>query len=581
MNISPIQRQNPSFKSATVCVNVLSDTHGELFLANSAAEEMRKRRKDIFTYEKKGSANITAVCGDWFMDGAKKGYKSNPKMPLAKFQLEMLNGFFNQIKKMAINSTEIFTLGNHEFDGGVELLDDVLSGIDADVIASNLDIENSSGFSKSIENGKIFNEKIVEVEDDKNPDLKHKLLFLGVMPVNLKMYQKNLNGISLTDLNDKPQAFVSKSDYMATLDACKKRIARFKKENPNGIVIFLSHTGVDFSDNLARESETDIIFDGHEHKTETRIVNKTPIIPLSQNFQRISNAKIQINDEGKIDVIRLLNFNPSGNTKRGYLYRLYNKLLAKDIEKKYSVKSDNPSVNMLDVQGIRDGNNFLANFVTDSILDEIRKEDSSVDFFALNASAIRHSLPVSDKPSVSYFDIMNVLAGIKEEDGQIMITDVTGEQLVMFVIDNILFNKPNPQKNPIIHYSGLIIDREKIIKIIEAGKLYNSVSHSVADSSECSPFKDATFNTSRENLFRQYKEIAKYIINANTNTPIDLEGMYRIANVEKYFNKSQKAEIKELKSQSEYIGYSVQELFLRHFDNEAENLVSKCDIRII
>lgn len=548
MRITPLQYKNPSFKSATVCINALSDTHGELFLANNAAEEMRKRSKDIFCHEEKGGANIVAVCGDWFMDGARKGYKSNPDMPLAKFQLSILNEFFNQLKGMAANTTAIFTLGNHEFDCGVALLDDVLSNINADVIASNLDIENSYGFAKSIAGGKILGEKIVEAEDDKNPDLKHKLLFLGVMPVNLKMYQRNLDGIYLTDINDKPQAFVDKDDYRNTLEICKSKIAGFKKENPNGIVIFLSHTGVGFSDNLARESDVDIIFDGHEHKTRTRIVNRTPIIPLSQNFQRISNAKIKINDEGQIDNIYLNNFNPVRNNRQGALMQLYNQLLAKDIEKSYCIKSDNPCVRMLDVNGVREGNNFLANFVTDSVLAEIRKENPDVDIFAINATAIRHSLSVSDKPSISHFDVMNVLAGIKEEEGQIMLTDVTGNQLVMLVIDNLLFNKIKPQKNPIIHYSGLIIDKDKIIQAAEAGK--------------------------------SYEEIAKYIISAKTKEPVELSKTYKIANVEKYFNKTQQPAIKELKDQSEYLGYTVQDMFLRHFDSEKSNLSVKCDIRI-
>ena len=548
MKISFSQNINPSFKSATICINALSDTHGELLLANSAVEEMRKRKKDIFTHEKKGSANIIAVCGDWFMDGAKTGYLSAPQKPLANFQLAILNGFYNQLKKMAIHTKTLFSLGNHDFDGGVPLLDEVLSHINADVIATNLDIENSEGFIKSIHGKKLINEKIVEVEDDKNPNLKHKLLFLGIMPVNLQMYQKELDGVSLVDLNDKPLAMINEDDYRQTLEVCKNKISDFKKENPNAVVVVLCHTGADFADNLVRESDVDLVFDGHEHKTKTRIVNKTPIIPLSQNFQKIANARIKINDEGKVDVIRLMEFNPSENTKKGPIYRLYRKLLGKDIEKQYSIKTDNPDVTLLDIKGIREGNNFLANFVTDSILTELKKKDSDIDIFALNASAIRHSLEVSDKPSISSFDVLNVLAGIKEEDGQIMTTEITGSQLVMLVVDNILFNNNKPQKNPIIHYSGLIIDRQKILNAVQNKK--------------------------------SYEEIAQYIIDTNTSEPVEIDKIYKIANVEKYFNKSQTPAIKALKEKSNYVGYSVQELFRQHFNDERSNLAARCDIRI-
>ena len=548
MKVSSLNYINPSFKSAHVSINVVSDTHGELLLANSALEEMKKRNRDIFCRNEKGNANVFAVCGDWFMDGGKKGYVSNPQKPLAMFQLEILNEFFNQVKTIADNTTMLFTPGNHEFDGGVPLLDEILSGINAEVIASNLDIEHSQGFSKSIRGNKIFNEKTVEVEDDKNPDLKHKILFLGVMPVNLRMYQKNLQGISLIDLNDKPSAFVDKEDYKETLKFCKERIAEFKKKNPTGIVIFMSHTGAEFSDNLAKESQVDIAFDAHEHKTKTRIVNKTPIIPLSQNFLRVANAKINIDDDGKIDVISLMNFNPSKNTKKGPLFRLYNELLSEDIKKKYTIKSDNPEIGVLDVKGIREGNSFLANFVTDSVLSELKKIDPSIDIFALNSSAIRHPLQISNEPSISSFDVLNVLAGIKEDDGKIMTTEITGAQLVFWVIDNLMFNKIKPQRNPIIHYSGLIIDKQEILKAAEAG--------------------------------RSLDEIAKYIISADTNLPVETDKTYKIANVEKYFNKSQTTEIKEQKKHSEYLGCSVQELFRRHFDTQRDNLYAKCDVRI-
>ena len=125
MKVSSLNYINPSFKSAHVSINVVSDTHGELLLANSALEEMKKRNRDIFCRNEKGNANVFAVCGDWFMDGGKKGYVSNPQKPLAMFQLEILNEFFNQVKTIADNTTMLFTTGNHEFDGGVPLLDEI------------------------------------------------------------------------------------------------------------------------------------------------------------------------------------------------------------------------------------------------------------------------------------------------------------------------------------------------------------------------------------------------------------------------------------------------------------------------
>lgn len=548
MKVSQSQFVKPTFKGATISINVLSDTHGEIYLANSAVEEVRRLSDDLFCKEEKGSANIIAVCGDWFMDGGKKGYLSAPEKLLAMFQLDILNEFLRQIKGFAPNSKAIFTPGNHEFDGGVRLLDDILSRIDADILISNLDIKNSSGFSKSIHGNKIFNEKIIEVDDDKNPDLKHKALFLGVIPVNLKMYQRNLDGISLIDLNDKRLASVNKEDYQNTLDECKRRIDKFRQENPNGTVVFLGHVGADFSDNLAQESKVDVIFDGHEHKTKMRIVNDTPIIPLSQNFLKMANAKIKIDDTGEKKEIKLFDFNPSLNRAKGPLYYLYKRLLEKDIEKKYSIHSDNPNIRTLDVKGVRSGNSFLANFVTDAVLSELKRKDPSIDIFAINASAIRHTLQLGDNPSVSNFDILNVLAGIKEDDAQIIISDVSGEQLVELVIDSVMFSKNNPEKNPVIHYSGLIIHRNKIMEAVQDGK--------------------------------PLSEIAQYVISSDTNKAVNLSQTYRIANPEKYFNKTKNPSIKALKEKSTFFGVTVQEMFKGYFENNKDNIHAKCDVRI-
>ena len=543
--------QIPSFGAAIVNVNAFSDTHGELRLANNALEEMRSRQQDIFCRENKGRLNVLAICGDWFMDGAKRGYTSNPEKKNAEFQLDILNEFINQIKGMAgAETTTLFTAGNHEFDGGVELLDEILSKIDAEVLMTNLDIENSPAFEKSISGDKIINKKIVEADDDKDPDLKHKLMFLGVCPVNMHAYQRNTEGLTFLDNIDKPQRYVKKEDYKTTFDECKRRIAEFKSENPDGIVIFLSHTGVQFADNLAKESTVDLIFDGHEHEDLMRMVNNTPIVPLSQNFKKIVNAEININDNGKLEKININPFSPLKNETKGPLSKLYYSLFKDDAKKKYQIKTDVKDLKTLDVKDVRGKNNFLANFVTDSILSELQKQDSSIDFFALNSSSIRHSLNIShnEKSSVSDLDVMNVLAGISINDGAVMITELTGRDIVYIVLDNFLFNQDKPQQNSLIHYSGLITDRTRMLEDYQKGKSLD--------------------------------ELAKYVTDTRTGMPLEVDKKYKIANAEKYFNKSSNPVIKSMKEQSEYTGDTVQELFKRHFEKSDGVLYAKCDVRI-
>lgn len=539
---------NQTFKGATININAFSDTHGEIFLANSALEEMKQRQTDIFVPQEKGYANITAICGDWFMDGSKKGYKTAPNKESGRFQLDIFNEFMKQLKEIAPDNKAIFTAGNHEFDGGVKLLAQIFRDIDAEILMTNLDLQNSPAFETSISDGKIINQKIMEVEDDKDPNLKHKVLFLGISPVNMIYYQRKLDGLKFTENVEKSQHFVTKEDYKKTLSDCKERIKQFKEENPKGLVVLLSHTGVKFADNLAKEAPVDLIFDGHEHKDDIRFVNRTPIMPLSLNFKKIVNAKIKLDDNGEIDNIKLKSFSPLENKRKGPLLKLYKKLFKEDLRPTYSIKAQKPQVKKLDITGIREGNNFLANFVTDSILEEARKKDSTIDFFALNSSSIRRCLKVSSKPSISYFDINSVLSGIKEEEGQIMTTQVTGKELAYLVIDNFLFNRKAPSSNPIIQYSGLIIDRTNLLKAYEN-------------------------NDSLETY-------TQFIIDENTGETIKPDRIYKIANVEKYFDKSKNYYIKELKKSSEYMGVSVQKLFKEHFVSSANNLVARCDVRV-
>lgn len=547
---SQYQYNNPVFKGAIVNMNVFSDTHGNVEYANNALEEMRVQKNDIFCKEKKGSTNIFAVIGDWFIDGARRGFSVYPNKDNAFFQLDMLNGFFKEIKNITGNDIKkIFTPGNHEFDGGVKLLDTCLSQLDADILMTNLDIENSHAFCES--KNKLFNEKIVEVDDDKNPNIKNKILILGISPVNMYAYQKNLDGVEFTDNINKPSKSIKKNEYTNTLNECKKRISQFKKTNPNGMVILLNHTGVDFADNLANESQINIIFDGHEHKDEVRIVNGVPIVALSQNFKKIVNSRFIFDDDGKLQQIKLKNILPFNNSTLGPLDKLYHDMFAEDIAKKYSITSsdeNNDKLDILDVKNVRVGNNYLANFITDAILSELKKFNPDIDFFALNSSSIRSSLKLSKEKSVSNLDIMNTLSGIRDDEAQIMITEVSGSELLYLIKDNIIFNKKSPNRNTLIQYSGLIIDRTSLLKAIEEGK-------------------------------NEQKQL-KCIIDARTKKPILSDKIYTISNPEKYFDKNINQNIKNLKSKSQYTGKNVKDLFKSFFESSDGHVSAKCDIRI-
>lgn len=555
MKFSPSNKFIPSFSAGIVNINAVSDVHGELKYAGHALECMRT--SDVFEKDEKGKTNVFAVVGDWFMDGGRKGYITNPDKSMQEMQGKILNLFFEGIRTLAKNTSMLFVPGNHEFDAGVEIADKAFSNIDAEILATNLDVDASERLPETKSAGNAIKEKIIEVEDDKNPELKHKVLFLGIMPVNLKFYQKNSDGLALAENIPENQTHVKRKDYEISMNLCKERINKFREENPNGAVVLLSHTGVAFADNLAKESHTDLILDGHEHLTDTRFSNAVPVVPLHMNFLKAVNAKLIFDDNGRLLPPEIKEYHPRSHKEGGMLTRVYQEMFKEDAVPIYSIRSkgDIP-IESLDIEGVRLGNNHLANFVTDAVLKEIKKRNPEVDFFAVNSSSIRHSLSLSKEKTVSNFDVMNVLAGITTSDGELYKTKVKGSDLAYMVSENVVFNSNMPEKNTLIQYSGLKVNRNAMLELL------NNPSNKKR--TECA----------------LSRELTKYIIDKSTGKPVEPDKEYVIVNPIKYFNKSPQEQIRKMKDISEPLGYGVKEAFSSFFKNSGNEIIFTPEVRI-
>ncbi len=531
MKIFPLQN-NVNFRGATININAFSDTHGNLELADRGLQTLMKNKEDVFEKEEKGKENFLIVGGDWFISGGKTGYLTDPNKPLMKFQGEMLNKFIGKVKEKYPMTKSIFVPGNHETDGGIEIFSQAMRNIDADVIISNLDFKNSYLMQDAIDEGRVIGEKITVVQDDKDPNKKYPVLNLGVMPTNLEFYLNDHDGLELVENCRVPQKYVSSNQTQKTRELIKKRIEEFKSENPNGIVVLTCHTGVNLADEIARETDVDLAFDAHEHKDEIRYVNGTPIVALSQNFQKMVNAKIIVDDDGKKE-IRIKELRPNeGSIQQGDLGKFYKTLFEKDVTPIYSITSDD--LTSLSTDNIRNRNSHLANFVLDSIRDEIKEYDPDVQIFALNASAIRGGFKISkDSPKTSPIEIANCLVGINHKVANVVVNDVSGKELSYMVLDNFLFNRLDTEKNPLMHYSGLKIDKTGLMAAYDRGI--------VGD------------------------ELCQYITLTDTNEQIDPNKQYRIANVEKYFIKATNEKIKEFYSSSKPLNINIHDLFKDHF----------------
>lgn len=547
--------QNPiNFKGAMININALSDTHGHLELADSAYQAMCASENDVFIKDGAGKQSYLIIGGDWGMSGDTKGFLSNPKKPQLWFQKQMLNKFISEVKKQTPKTKVLFTPGNHDLDCGIKLFKNVMNGFSGKILMTNLDFQNSPEFSSLIEKGKIIASQVDFVKDDKDKNKTHAILNIGISPVNMDYYG-NTEGIKLIDNGKIAQKDVSQQFYKKTLDRTKEIVDEFREQYPNGTVILTCHTGAGFADSCAnyitrkpdldntsadtspKTNGIDLIFDAHEHKDGIRFVNGTPIVSLSENFKKIVNAKITIDDSGKEKNINCYDIRPTEQKQEGELGVYYRDLFKEDSQNRYSIICDNAKLTKLDTENVRIKNNHLANFVCDILLESVKKKDPSIQIFALNSSSIRGGFKLGDEPQVSMFNVINCLSGINRYQADIYVNEVTGEELAELIQDNFNFNAIEPSRNTIIQYSGIRINKTKFMK-------------------------------AQEDMSR--RDLCQFITLEETNEPINPDKTYKIANPEKYFVKTKNNKIQNMLSLAYPLKLNVRDIFNDYFKNNPQ-----------
>ncbi len=529
-----------NFKGATLNINGFSDAHGNLNKAADFYNEFEKNKKDVFVKEGKGKKNVTAISGDWFMAGNRKGYLSNTNFNSQDYQVLFFNKLMESFKKLSGSSTVIFGLGNHEFDAGIDEFEKAVGQLNADVISTNLDFEKSKKLTD-----KVIKSKVVDIQDDKDPNLHHKALFVANTPVNMKFYSKDLKGLKLADNVPVAQAKVESKNVKNTIKAIEQEVKKFKQENPQGAVILLDHFGgVYQSELLKKELPINLILSAHEHLDEQKVVGKTLITNLHQNFDKFSNVKIKFGDDGDVKEMALKNFYPKKSKDDNVMRNFYNAVFETDLNTKYHIPSIAEDVDM-SIKGVRYQNSPLGNFITDVILDSIKKQHPDTDFFLINSSAIRGSLEAGEGTSVNNLDVLFALNGIDEKHAKILISEFSGQDILGVILDNIKANGINKDRNALYHYSNLIIDKTQIEEGLKKG---------ASDT-----------------------DLSKFVIDKSTNEPIDLDKFYKVANVEKFFMKSKDEHMLELfkdKDKTKKTKLNAVHVFVDYFHNQENNVLA-------
>lgn len=544
MKINSIQPYHFSFKGAQMSITAFSDTHGQLEDIGGFWEEIEKNKDDIFLKEGKGKKDIVAVAGDWFMAGNVKGYKSNPDYNSQKYQLLFFNKLMKMFSRMSKSITSIFTIGNHELDAGFEEFSKCVRKLNSQIVSTNVDLESSDVLKRH-----ALRSKTIEIQDDKDPSLVHKVLFLGVSPGNMSYYNKKLEGIKFSDDVYKPQSKITPDEVKNSINAVKKEIEDFKKENPKGVVVLLDHFGGTFQDELLRQKlPVNVILSAHEHLDYDELKGSTLIVKLFQNFKKFENVKINFDDNGDLSGIKTHAYYPKGLSGTNEMQDFYERVFKKDIEQSYSIPARD-GICDLELKGVRYKNSYLANYITDVILNRIQKRIPETDFFALNASAIRGPLKTKEGGEVNNINILLTLNGIRNEDANIMLSRVTGREILYMIVENVMSNAQSREKNPLNHYSGLSYNKTMLIKGIQMGL--------------------------------DEKNLISFIRDKN-GEPLDLDREYLLANVEKFFLKSKNPFIKELytSNRTAMTLLNAKEEFKKHFEENLNEVSASKEIRV-
>ena len=384
MLVHAIRGVQPNFEAAQVNILATSDNHGNVHSLPLLSQTIENNKKDIFIKaEDPSTLNIFAISGDWFINPSKRGYLTKPNMTNGDIQLQFLTKFISYVHNQAgknSNFDTVFTMGNHDLDAGDRFMYKVMNKAKMKTLITNVDVENSPGIQKMMAaNENIVKSVVYEVQDDKDPNLQHKVLFLGVTIPSMKFYNPGLlKKMSFFDDCNKKDANLTPADLQGTFAAVRKEVEAFKEKYPKGAVVLLSHTGAPISKMIRDEvPQINVVLNGHDHKNLTSLKGKTNINSLGKDNEIVKSLNLHFDDNGDLETTDMNTFFSKTTVKD----KLATNVLQKDLEESFA-KDVEPLVSLTSITGkpvtldygesIRFQNSYLANWLTSAVKRSVR-----------------------------------------------------------------------------------------------------------------------------------------------------------------------------------------------------------------
>ncbi len=512
-----------SFKAAQVNILATSDNHGNVHSLPKFVKTVETNKSDIFQKAAAPSTlNIFAVAGDWFINPSKKGFRTKPKMTNGDIQLRFLNDTISSVKKAAGADSRfetIFTMGNHDLDGGDRFMYKVVNVAPMKTLITNVDIPNSPGMKLVSETKPELVSKSFEFEipDDKNPDLKHKVLFVGVTIPTMDFYNPGLlKKMRFYDNGNSKDANLNEEDIQGTIQAIAQEVDKFKEKNPKGAVVLLSHMG-DRLSKIIRDNvpQINVILNGHDHVFKTSLKGKTNINSLGKDNEMIKSLNLNFNDDGDLETIDMNTFfsdlTLTDDLDRHPLQLKLQESFSEDMKPLVSITNVGGGDDELDYGNeIRYSNSYLANYLTSAVKRSVRDMHPDVFSVAIQSSIIRGGI----KDGSNNLDLMKVFDGVSENLSNLRIGEVTGYELSGLIAENIQANLKAPTRNTIIHWSDVQIDRT-LMADIAAGKSDKKYSDAVKVR------KDGSKDFEPIDLMKKYKIVLpeKYLVKDDIKWP--------------------------------------------------------------
>lgn len=472
MKLTNFNYPQVGFKAAQVNILAMSDNHGNVQNLPQLVGTIDKNKGDIFKKaDEKSTLNMFAIAGDFFMNPHKKGYMTKPELSNGDIQANFLNKVVNTVKGMVKNNFDtVYSLGNHCYDGGDEFVFNKLKDEPVKTLVTNVDLEKSplvTGLMKDYKN--IVKSQVYEVQDDKNPNLKHDVMFVGVTIPSLK---GKLTKTELYDNCNKKDTQLTENDLQGTFAVLNKEVEAFKEKHPKGAVVLLSHMGAPISKMIQKNvPNINVILNGHDHTRDNAEQGGTIINSLGKDNEIVKSVNFRFNDDGDLEDVGYNMYITENSAPDKEVKTFLDKNFEEDV--KPLVKMHGAS-ELEYSDKIRYANTELTNFLTSTVAEEARKEIPDLASVALQSSYVRGGI----KEGSTNLNLLKIFDGIDVESQNLNVGNVKGNQLVDIISKNVKSNLEAPTRNTLIQWSDFQVNRT-MIEQISKGESKNSYAYAV------------------------------------------------------------------------------------------------------